>query len=120
MTTRDGANCTKKALKLLRLSRNRSVIFHSSLAIASSKTFFARSTATVVECIWWTPFGEGFSCERKLSLAHRCRTAIQEESISSLVGSVNGFCGRAADAGKTLCASQRLIGRLWAAPRFHL
>src|SRR6516164_10429981 len=84
MTTRDGANCTKKALKLLRLSRNRSVIFHSSLAIASSKTFFARSTATVVECIWWTPFGQGFSCERNLSLAHRCRTAIQEESISSL------------------------------------
>src|SRR5215469_3555503 len=31
MTTREGANCTKKALKLLRLSRNRSVIFHSPL-----------------------------------------------------------------------------------------
>ena len=51
---RDGlelVNCTKKPLKFLRLSRNRSVTFHSPFATASSKTFFARSTATVVECI---------------------------------------------------------------------
>jgi hypothetical protein len=31
-------------------------------------------------------FWKGFSCDTKLSLAHRCRTALQEESISSLGG----------------------------------
>ena len=44
-------------------------------------------------------FWKGFSCFHKLSLAHRCRTAIQEESISPLEGSVNGLW---------------LNGRIWA------
>ena len=43
-------------------------------------------------------FWKGFSCVRKLSLAHRCRTAIQEESISPLEGILNGPYVRAAGA----------------------
>src|SRR5262249_22462852 len=114
MSTRHGARCTKYEQNRARLSLSRSPILPSLSATASSKTFFARSTATVVECIRWTPLGEGFSCDYKLSLAHRCRTAIQEESISSLEGSVR-VGGVAAGAGRQ-CAPAALIGRFWADP----
>jgi len=55
-------------------------------------------------------FWKGFSCVRKLSLAHRCRTAIQEESISPLEGTVNGLRVRAAGAGE-IVRPRRLLGR---------
>jgi len=63
-------------------------------------------------------FWKGFSCVRKLSLAHRCRTAIQEESISPLEGTVNCLCVRAAGA-EEIVRLRRLIGRLWVAPQLH-
>ena len=63
-------------------------------------------------------FWKGFSCVRKLSLAHRCRTAIQEESISPLEGSVNGEWLRAACA-EGIVRPRRLTERFWAAPQLH-
>ena len=63
-------------------------------------------------------FWKGFSCVRKLSLAHRCRTAIQEESISPLEGAVNGWWLRATGAEDSV-RPWRLIGRFWAAPQLH-
>ena len=63
-------------------------------------------------------FWKGFSCVRKLSLAHRCRTTIQEESISSLEGTLSGLRVRAAGA-EEIVRSRRSIGPLWAAPERH-
>ena len=63
----------------------------------------------------WTPSGRALAVIAKLSLAHRCRSAIQEESISPLEGSVNGLYVRAAGAEEIV----RLTGRIRAAPQLH-
>jgi hypothetical protein len=56
----------------------------------------------------WTPSGKGFSCDTKLSLAHRCRTAIQEESISTL-GAARDIQSGALCAPRLFCAHSAQI-----------
>src|SRR6185312_13777969 len=63
-------------------------------------------------------FWLGFSCYTNFSLTHRCRTAIQEESISTLEGSVMRLRFGASGAWGQ-CAPAALFRRGRPAPQLH-